>query len=166
MYGAAKDNVTHIFHEMSNPSEIAFTNYNRHAETALCSYQCSGTNAEFYRDLVYNSRISINLPGSERYVTTSAIDSLAGLQIRYYHVAGEDPKLRLTLSRDSVIWSAPIAFTDTTNLDTKQRNITATFTPGRYYVRISNTVGTRKVSIDRLVYSFGDCPNCFMYIEE
>ena len=166
MYGAAKDNVTHVFQTMSSSGQIVYSLSNTHAVTALCTYHCTGKNAEFFTDLVYKKQLSINLPTYETYVTTSAIDSLSGLQIQYYHESGKDPGLQLTLSRDSITWSAPIVISTTTNLGACQKKLTATFTPGRYYVRISNNVA-KKASIDQLVYSFGECPNCFMYyIEE
>jgi hypothetical protein len=148
-------------------SQLAFYSLNTVGKTDLATYTCTGTNAEFGSDLVNpagNKKISINLPTSNRYVTTSAVEDLAGLEIKFYRNNDHDPKLKLQLSRDSVHWTDAITPTSETKTY-RETKIIADFVPGRYYVRLTNTTSSKAISIYQIIYSFGSC-NCMLYIPE
>lgn len=160
---AEKSPVLHRFYEMSVPSQIAYTNYNKTAKTDLLTYTCSD-GAEFGVDYLYGTRLSLNLTGYGQMVTTTAVDSLAGVEISFFKETETRTNIELYLSRDSTHWT-PAIISDGM-YDTKGK-IIADFVPGRYYVRIKNmsSSASKKTSLWEIKYRFGGC-NCFLYIPE
>lgn len=165
---AEKSPVEHEFQTMSkDAAQLSCSNENKVGVTPLATYTCTGTNAEFWKDLINASSykvISINLPDANNFVTTSAIEDLAGIQILHYpNTGGNVPctNITLQLSRDSVHW------TDAIVQDGMYTNsyINANFVPGRYFVRLTNTNGT-DVSIYKIIYRFDSGCNCVLYIPE
>ena len=166
---AEKAAVTHEFSTMNSNGTLVYPPKSDNPDkpdytigkTDLLIYTCSGTNATFggdlYNDLGYK-KISINLPSSNRFVTTTAIDSLTEIQIWHYPM-NTCTNIKVQLSRDSVHW---VNMTGATTYETD--HVRATFVPGRYYVRVRNTSST-SVSLWKIKYTFGDC-NCVMYIPE
>ena len=161
---AQKERLVHNFDSLNAKSQLRFTNSNRTAKTPELWYNCTG-GATFGLD-IFNSvgyqRVSINLTNENHVVTTSALDSLSGIQIWYLpNKISTSSDLRLQLSRDSIHWS------DTIPANRSYGSFAASFVPGRYYVRLTNNSSNtnRQLSIFEIWYSFGDC-NCMMYIPE
>lgn len=94
------------------------------------------------------------------FVTTSAIDSLAGIKVWHYSSGTAARQVKLQLSRDSIHWSSYIEPDGMYGNGSFQ----AEFVPGRYFVRLTLTNST-PVSLYKIQYSFGAC-NCFLYIPE
>lgn len=157
---ADKDPVVHDFNELNGAGKISYANSNKKGTIGSFTYTCTGSTAEFYLDLIRNTRIAINLKGSNDMVTTTAVDSLAGI-IMYYDDDRSVPTVELRLSRDSVHWTDPIPYDPSNFIDGL---VEYNFVPGRYFVRITNTA-SNKTSILKFTYSFGWC-NCFLYIPE
>ena len=154
----------HNFDTLNSKSQIQFYDTWHKAKTPELWYSCTG-GSTFGLD-IFNSvgyqRVSINLTGVNHVVTTSALDSLSGVQIWYLpNKISTSSDLRLQLSRDSVHWS------DTIPATRSYGSFAASFVPGRYYVRLTNNPlnTNRNLSIFEIWYSFGDC-NCMMYIPE
>lgn len=162
---AQRNPVTHNFHEDSPYAEkLRFANGNKTGVTPLLTYTCSN-NATFgtYTDkITWLSKVCLNLPGTDDFVTTTAVDSLRGLQILFYPETEKRPNIKLYLSRDSIHWSDSIVSDLMYN---SAGWIRATFVPGRYYVRLVNAVRNKSTYLRQITYTFGDC-NCVLYIPE
>lgn len=162
---AQRNPVTHNFHEDSPYAEkLRFANGNKTGITPLLTYTCSN-NATFgtYTDkITWLSKVCLNLPGTDDFVTTTAVDSLRGLQILFYPETEKRPNIKLYLSRDSIHWSDSIVSDFMYNANGV---ISASFVPGRYYVRLVNTVRNKSTYLWQIKYTFGDC-NCVLYIPE
>lgn len=158
---AEKSPVTHEFSAMSSPSQIQYLETNHVAKTELLNYKCT-SGAVFGMDHEFESQISIKLLDENHVVTTTAVDSLAGVELYFYPSNQSGSNIQLQLSRDSIHWSAPIV---SDGMYTTNGHVNATFTPGRYYVRLTNTSSTKPRSIWWVKYTFGGC-NCFLYIPE
>ena len=164
---ADKDPVEHDFNELNGAGKISYANSYKKGTIGSFTYTCTGSTAVFYLDLIRETRIAINLKGMNDMVTTTAVDSLAGIII-YYDDEKSTPTMELRLSRDSVHWTDPIPYDLSNFID---GHVEYNFVPGRYYVRLINpapytkTTTTNKTSIISLTYSFGWC-NCFLYIPE
>ena len=161
---AQRANLVHDFHAMLSKSQLTFPSPYQVARTPELWYSCSG-GATFGTSIVTvggKNLVSINLTGANHIVTTSALDSLSRIQIIYYPANFKATNIELQLSRDSVHWSNPIV---PDNMYENSGSITASFVPGRYYVRLTNTssASSKRVSIYKIKYSFDYC-NCFMYI--
>lgn len=161
---AEKPDVTHNFHnDAPDATKLKFYDDNHVGVTPLLTYTCSG-GAEFGQDLFSSSgskKVSINLSGINQFVTTSAVDDLSDLDIIFYPVDKSLSNLELRLSYDSIHWSSPID----ANYSIKG-HVKASFLPGRYYVRLTNTssAAANRASLIEITYSFSDGCNCFMYI--
>lgn len=163
---AQRDPIRHNFHSMSgDATKLKFENAYKTGVTPLLTYTCSN-NATFgtYTDKITGLfKVSLNLPGKDDFVTTTAVDSLRGLQILFYPETEKRPNIKLYLSRDSIHWSDSIVSDLMYN---SAGSIRASFVPGRYYVRIKNsTIKKKPVSLWYIEYLFGDC-NCVLYIPE
>lgn len=159
---AQRNPVRHTFHSDSgDPSKLRFANDNKTGITPLLTYTCSN-NAVFDTYTVVLPTICINLPGKDDFVTTTAVDSLRGLQILFYPETEKRPNIKLYLSRDSIHWSDSIVSDFMYNA---KGGISASFVPGRYYVRLVNTVRNKSTYLRQVTYTFGDC-NCVLYIPE
>lgn len=162
---AQRNPVRHTFHSDSgDPSKLRFANGNKTGITPLLTYTCSNK-AVFgtYTSTVVLPTICINLPGKDDFVTTTAVDSLRGVTIGFYQNTDRRHDVKLQLSRDSIHWSDSIVSDFMYNT---KGVISATFVPGRYYVRIKNsTIKKEQVSLWYIEYLFGDC-NCVLYIPE
>lgn len=151
----------HNFDALNAKSQIQFYDTWHKAKTPELWYNCT-SGATFGLDNANPQRICINLTNENHVVTTSALDSLSGVQIWYSpNMISTSSDLRLQLSRDSIHWS------DTIPANRSHGWFAASFVPGRYYVRLTNTPSNknRSLSIFEIWYSFGDC-NCMMYIPE
>ena len=157
--------VTHNFSSLIDAGKLEYKNSYKTGITSLLTYTCSN-GAEFGLDpfnaLGYKEH-SINLQNTNEFVTTTVVDSLAGIQLQYLKRSGYAPSIELRLSRDSVHWSDPIDATSTTSGSTSG-GYTYDFVPGRYFVRLTSK-SDNDVSITQLKYFFGWC-NCFLYIPE
>ncbi len=159
---AQRERLVHNFDSLNARSQLRFTNSNRTVKTPDLWYNCTG-GATFGLDNANPQRICIKLTGVNHVVTTSALDSLSGVQIWYSpDKISTSSNLRLQLSRDSVHWSDTIPVRRLSG-----GSIIASFVPGRYYVRLTNNPSktNRQLSIFEIWYSYGDC-NCMMYIPE
>lgn len=158
---------TPVYEEFSSlgVGNIVFSESYHVAKTATCIYKCT-SDAVFGLDL-FNSlgsqKISINFSGADQVMTTSAIDSLAGINLYYYYKTSplQVPHINVQLSRDSVHWTEPI---ECDGMYSTNGRVEASFVPGRYYVRLTNA-NSNKASIYAVRFSFGGC-NCFLYIPE
>ena len=161
VYGnAEKSPVTHNFASMSIPSQIAFSNGNQTAETNLLTYTCSG-GAKFGKANNEGTYLSANFSSDDDMVTTTKVDSLAGVEIYYYPSTMKCKNIQLYLSRDSVHWSQAIL---TDAMYDINGHIRASFVPGAYYVRLTSN-SSQKVAMWEIRYRFGGC-NCMLYIPE
>ena len=160
---AQRSPVTHNFHKDSPYAEkLRFANGNKTGITPLLTYTCSN-NAVFGSYSVSGlSYVCINMPGKDDFVTTTAVDSLRGLQILFYPETEKRPNIKLYLSRDSIHWSDSIVSDLMYNW---AGSISASFVPGRYYVRLVNAVRNKSTYLRQIKYTFGDC-NCVLYIPE
>ena len=160
---AQRSPVTHNFHKDSPYAEkLRFANGNKTGITPLLTYTCSN-NAVFGSYSVSGlSYVCINMPGKDDFVTTTAVDSLRGLQILFYPETEKRPNIKLYLSRDSIHWSDSIVSDFMYNA---KGVISASFVPGRYYVRLVNAVRNKSTYLRQIKYTFGDC-NCVLYIPE
>lgn len=162
---AEKPDVTHNFHnDAPYAAKLKFYDDNHVGVTPLLTYTCSG-GAEFWKDLFNKKdsekKISINFSGINQFVTTSAVEDLSELEIKFYPASEYRPNLELRLSYDSIHWSNPI------DADYSLKGfVKASFLPGKYYVRLKNTSASadRHASVFEIKYSFSDGCNCFMYI--
>lgn len=162
---AEKDPVQHVFHTKEGCPELVYRDDNHVAKTDLVKYYTCRNGAEFGLDLVNSpsvKKISINFSGNGQMMTTSAIDSLAGLNFYYFYRTDQNPNIELRLSRDSVHWSSPIDLV--VNSSSNTRRVETSFVPGRYFVRLTSK-NSHVASIFEMWYYFGGC-NCFMYIPE
>ena len=158
---AEKPSETHNFQSVStDPAELKFSNSNQTGTTPLLTYTCTG-GAVFGPDLINPSGskvIAINLASSGNTVTTTAVDSLAVMDICHYPSSSKCENIKVQLSRDSVHWTGPM------EAEYSKGRIWLRFIPGKYFVRFTNTSST-KVSIYQIEYSFDGC-DCFLYIPE
>lgn len=161
---AQRSPVRHTFHSDSrDPSKLRFANGNKTGITPFLTYTCSNDAVFGTYEVGYTPTICINLPRNGDFVTTTAVDSLRGVTIGFYPDTEKRHDVKLQLSRDSVHWSDSIVSDLMYNSKT---SISASFVPGRYYVRIKNsTIKKKPVSLWYIEYLFGDC-NCVMYIPE
>ena len=163
---AEGDSLKHEFHVMSkDASQLSFSSSDKVGVTPLVTYTCTGTNAKFGVDIrtgiaPASKKICINLLDAGNFVTTSAIEDLAGIEIWHYPQT-TCSNITLQLSRDSAHW------TDAIIQDGMYRatRIVASFVPGRYYVRLTNTT-SKSVSLYKIIYRFGSGCNCVLYIPE
>ena len=125
-----------------------------------------GGAADFYYDVLHRSgtgaTMCFNLINNGDYISTSpSLNKLNGLTITHISdYAGNvlsAAKVRVEVSLDGSAWSSP---TVTYGVGT----ITVEAPENSYYVRI-RSVSTTKVSIERIVYSIGECA-CFPYVPE
>ena len=155
---AEKPSVTHNFHsDSADPAKLKFSNFNHTGTTPLLTYTCTG-GAVFGPDLSGNKKVAINLASSGNTVTTTAVDSLAVVDIFHFPETSKCENIKVQLSRDSVHWTGPM------EAEYSKGRIWLRFIPGKYFVRITNTSST-KVSIYQIEYSFDGC-DCFLYIPE
>ena len=160
---AQRSPVTHNFHtDSGDATKLRFANGNKTGITPLLTYTCSN-NATFGTYIQGGMpTICLNLLGNGDFVTTTAVDSLRGITVSFYPSAEKRPKVKLYLSRDSIHWSDSIVPEKMHNVNGV---INADFIPGRYYVRLVNTVDKKQTYVRQIQYRFGDC-NCLMYIPE
>lgn len=163
---AEKAPVTHNFQTLASTSKLAFFNSNHVGKTDLCTYTCTSGSVfglDFFSTPDYNKKVSINYSAADQVMTTTAIDSLAGLEISYYYQTSPArvPYIEVRLSRDSVHWSDPIV---TDGMYDYAGRIRTNFVPGRYYVRLTSK-NSNQASLFEIIYYFGGC-NCFLYIPE
>lgn len=158
---------TPVYEEFSSLGSggLKLSEENHVAKTATCIYKCT-SGAVFGFDFVdgISGKISINFSGADQVMTTSAIDSLAGLNLYYKYQTSPSvkvPHINVQLSRDSVHWTEPI---ECDGMYSTNGRVEASFVPGRYYVRLTNA-NSNKASIYAVRFSFGGC-NCFLYIPE
>ena len=155
---AEKPSVTHNFHsDSADPAKLRFSNSNLTGITPLLTYTCTG-GAVFGPDLSGNKKVAINFASSGNTVTTTAVDSLAVIDIFHYPETSKCENIKVQLSRDSVHWTGPM------EAEYSKGRIWLRFIPGKYFVRFTNTSST-KVSIYQIEYSFDGC-DCFLYIPE
>lgn len=160
---------TPVYEEFSSLGSggLKLSEDNHVAKTATCIYKCTSDAVfgfDFFNTPSENKKVSINFSGADQVMTTSAIDSLAGLDLYYYYKTSpsvEVPHINVQLSRDSVHWTDPI---ESDGMYTTNGRVEASFVPGRYYVRLTNA-NSNKASIYAVRFSFGGC-NCFLYIPE
>ena len=151
---------TQDFSSMASLGTLTFTLSNTVGTTDFVTYTCSGTNAEFGADHVYRTKISIRLPKNGSTVTTSRIDELKEILIKFYPSGEYRPNLRVQLSRDGETWGDPLTGD---KIDyTSTGDITVTIPRNNYYVRIRNNSSTKEVSIVSITYYQDHC-NCFTY---
>jgi hypothetical protein len=108
-----------------------------------------------------NGIICLNLMASGASITTSpSLNKLNGLTIT--HIPNSQlssSKVRVELSLDGSDWSSV-----TPTVTYGKGTITVVAPENSYYVRI-RSVSTTQVSIERIVYSIGECA-CFPYVPE
>lgn len=106
-------------------------------------------------------KICLNLMASGASITTSpSLNKLNGLTIT--HIPNSQlssSKVRVELSLDGSDWSSV-----TPTVTYGKGTITVVAPENSYYVRI-RSVSTTQVSIERIVYSIGECA-CFPYVPE
>lgn len=128
-------------------------------------YTFSGS-ADMFYDYEHRSgsggKICLNLMANGASITTSpSLNKLNGLTITYISNALSNllssSKVLVEVSLDGSAWSSP---TVTYGVGT----ITVVAPENSYYVRI-RSVSSTKVSIERIVYSIGECA-CFPYVPE
>ena len=160
---AQRNPVRHTFHSDSQGGvRLTFSADYKQGYTSLLTYTCSKNAVFGTYTVVYTPTICINLPGKDDFVTTTAVDSLRGLQILFYPETEKRPNIKLYLSRDSIHWSDSIVSDLMYNW---AGSISASFVPGRYYVRLVNAVRNKSTYLRQITYTFGDC-NCVLYIPE
>lgn len=149
---------TQDFSSMASLGTLTFTLSNTVGTTDFVTYTCSGTNAEFGADHVYRTKISIRLPKNGSTVTTSRIDELKEILIKFYPSNEYRPNLRVQLSRDGETWGDPLTGDE---IDYTDGTVSVTIPRNNYYVRIRNS-STKDVSIVSITYYQDHC-NCFVY---
>jgi len=160
---AAIESVTHDFNSMYTASTLTTSSPYTVGETELVTYTCAGTDAKFWLDPVNplgSQLISINLPSSNCSVTTTTVENLAEIEVRYLHQTGESPSIELKLSQDGTEWET--IEPDTHETLSQSGVITASFDPGTYYVRLTNT-STKNASIYQIQYGIEVC-NCLRVV--
>ncbi|MBQ7997191.1 MAG: hypothetical protein IJ249_05930 [Paludibacteraceae bacterium] len=128
--------------------------------TDFVTYTCSGTGARFFLDLVYNSKISINLPNRGSTVTTTQIEDLHGFQLHCYTTKNNPPDLKIYLSKDGVDFGEPLT---ADHISVRGTSVDVSFPLEDYYIRIVNADGSPQVSINAIEYYMDHCPKCFTY---
>ena len=162
---AAVISYLHDFNALNGKGAIAFSNSNKTASidaSLPLTYNCSGA---FGADLVYKSKISINLPAkNDSVIITPAIDDLKGMLIYYYTADASKFGLNIYISTDSRTWRQLTGGEITNSAGT----VTAAFSPGSYAIKIVNASSTNSngISIFKITYETDPCPNCFEYKAE
>lgn len=149
----------HNFQTMNKTTELIITNSNTNARTNLLTYQCSGTNAKFGKDHVFNNYVSILLPQNGSMVTTSKINELDEMTIGVLPTDEERYNIKVIISKDSITWSDPLAGD---SISYSNGSIHVSLPRNNYYVRIYNTNGAKKASLNSIDYYQDHC-NCFTY---
>ena len=128
--------------------------------TDFVTYTCSGTGARFFLDLVYKSKISINLPEAGSTVTTTQIKDLHGFLLHCYTAKNNPPDLKIYLSKDGVDFGEPLTADHISVVGT---SVDVSFPLEDYYIRIVNADGSPQVSINAIDYYMNHCPKCFTF---
>ena len=149
----------HDFQAMNKETELIVTNSNTTARTALLTYQCSGTDAKFWRDHVYDTYISIRLPKNNSMVTTTKINELDEMLIGVIPINEFRTNIKVKVSKDSITWSNPLSGD---SIRYEKGSIHVSLPRNNYYVRIYNTTGTYDTSLTSIRYYQDHC-NCFIY---
>ena len=155
--------ITHDIQAKYSAGTLVSLNYTHARSTNdAIEYTFSGS-ADMLYDYEHRSgsggKICLNLMASGASITTSpSLNKLNGLTIT--HIPNSQlssSKVLVEVSLDGSAWSSP---TVTYGVGT----ITVVAPENSYYVRI-RSVSTTKVSIERIVYSIGECA-CFPYVPE
>lgn len=161
IYGVEIVTTTHNFQAMSpDKTQIEFSNGNKVAKTELLTYTC--TNATFG---VYTGSsstgigpICICMTETGATVTTSQVDNLRLLVIRYYY-EGKEPydagEITISISVDSRVWNAPDEIIYNKGL------INVVLPTGDYYLQIKRK--SKNFYIHQIEYITEKCA-CFPYI--
>lgn len=164
---AAVISYVHDFTALNGKGAIAFSNSNKTASidaSLPLTYNCYNTGA-FGADLVYRSKVSINLPAkNDSVIITPAIDDLKGMLIYYYTADASKFGLNIYISTDSRTWRQLSG----EEISGSSGSITAAFSSGSYAVKIVNASSTKSngISIFKITYETDPCPNCFEYKAE
>jgi len=161
---AQRESVIHTFQtDAEDATKLQFKDKNKIGVTPLLTYTCSNSATFGTYSVNYTYKICLLLMNTNDFVTTTAVDSLRGVEIGFYPRGETRHNVRLQLSRDSVHWSDSIVSDKMYN--TNNGEIRASFVPGRYYVRLTNENGSKEAALWYIRYLFGDC-NCVLYIPE
>jgi hypothetical protein len=125
-----------------------------------------GGAADFYYDVLHRSgtgaTMCFNLLNNGDYISTSpSLNKLNGLTILHIpdNTTLSSSKVVVELSLDGSDWSSV-----TPTVSYRMGSISVEAPENSYYVRI-RSVSSTKVSIERIVYSIGECA-CFPYVPE
>lgn len=154
---AENDTISHDFAALTASGGITYTNSNKTGTTAEIVYTCTGTNAQFYLDLIYNSTIAINLPSSPCNVTTSpAVDNMIGLEVWHYKEAGVVPEVYVSTEADPT-WRPA---TGDTIVQNDAQVIRLALPQNKYFVKVQNSTSGKKYSILKINYISRRPCNC------
>jgi hypothetical protein len=146
---AENDTISHDFAALNASGGIAYSNSYKTGTTAEIVYTCNGTNAKFGMDLIWTSKIAINLPTSSRYVTTSpAVDNMIGLEVWHYKEAGVVPEVYVSTEADPTWRKA----TGDTIVQNDAQVIRLTLPQNKYNVKVQNSTSSKKYSILKINY--------------
>ena len=160
MVRAERTGTKHDFQEMFTKSKITITNSNKTAETALTTYNCSGTNCTFAKDHLTGQRCSFKMLDKGSTVVTTRIDELVEFQIAHYPTSRYED-LKIYVSTDGTSWGDPLSG-DAISYSASAINVTVP--RNNYYVRFYNNAST-DVSIISIIWYQDHC-NCFIYEAE
>ncbi len=160
MVRAERISTRHEFQNMVTKSEITITNSYKTAETALTTYNCSGTNCTFAKDHLTGKLWSFKMENKGSTVTTSRIDELAEFRIAHYPTTRYED-LKIYVSTDGTSWGDPLSG-DAISYSASAINVTVP--RNNYYVRFYNNAST-DVSIISIIWYQDHC-NCFIYEAE
>lgn len=156
--------ITHNFHTKYNDGTLVAVDGTHIRSTNDAIVYTLGGAADFYYDVLHRSgtgaTMCFNLINIGDYISTSpSLNKLNGLTILHIpdNTTLSSSKVLVEVSLDGSAWSSP---TVTYGVGT----ITVVAPENSYYVRI-RSVSSTKVSIERIVYSIGECA-CFPYVPE
>lgn len=144
---------------------IEYKSSNTIGETDFVTYTCSG-GAKFNADAVKtDSKIAIFLESAGSQVTTTKIENLDSLRIKYYYSSMPDPyrDITVSISTDGSEWNEIPVVHQTNGLKTVKMP-----RAGDYYVRIAfkSSYKVYIFQIDYIYIDLSECPNCFLYKPE
>ena len=160
MVHAERISTPHNFQTMVTKSEITVTNSYKTAETALTTYNCSGTNCTFAKDHYSGTLWSFKMLDNGSTVTTTRINELAEFQLAHYPPTKYED-LQVYVSTDGISWGLPLSGDAITY---SAGTINVTVPRNNYYVRFRNNAST-DVSILSIIWHQDHC-NCFIYEAE
>ena len=154
---AERTTTTHNFNSMTTPpATIEYSDGYKVGKTALLTYTCSGTGAQFGA-VGSEFKVCLQLPQNGSTVTTTRVEELAAFQI-HLATSGDYTSLKVKVSTDSIAWSNALSGD---SIRYSSTGIEVSIPRNHYFVKIYNT---KKADANIATINwYQDHCNCFTY---